>query len=702
MGEEETVTKVSEVVENGTSAPEKSVNIVTEKMEEESSELKAMDEDKLNNEKVEAEKMDEDPKVNEEKESQEDEEKGKEEPKTVVEEKTEPLEEETGSKGDAEVEEKEESKEDVEGKVDGSKEKEEKAEENEEKGVKKRGRRKSGGEKKSGAEKVEKKKKKVVKEKKEPEPRTPASDRPQRERKSVERLVASIEKDATKEFHIEKGSGTPLKDIPNVAFKLSRRKIDDTFKLLHTILFGGEGSSLILQAIQIKSNISRFSGFVWHENEEKQKIKVKEKFDKCNKEKLLEFCDVLDIPVAKAATKKEDIVAKLIDFLAAPHATTTVLLAEKEKANKSKKRKRVTKSSASGSVSSTRSAKSRKKAGDASKTDKKDTPDTEDESEEEKEEEEEEEEYIEKENENGVPEKSDAEMPEHSENEENESEEESQADVGKHKTSSKTSPRKKESIGKARTQRLFIKSSPPPKRMPKKSSSKRTEEDDGSDASPKVFSRKKKNDKLVKEKSSTPTKSPSKENRAAKGKEKAEVKEEKLKPTDDELRDAICEILKEVDFNTATFTDILKQLESAVVDPDFSGKKHPLMYLTLASSTRNQFRDMSKAPASLGYEFRVSDPAKIGELLQLQLVNYVSSWPTQTTTLEDPSVDPLKVCLHRFREMDGEETAVARKIDARRNGSGFTVEGYGGGYHSHVYRTGSGFNNQMGGRVVVR
>ena len=33
-------------------------------------------------------------------------------------------------------------------------------------------------------------------------------------------------------------------------------------------------------------------------------IKVKEKFDKCNKEKLLEFCDLLDIPVAKATTRK--------------------------------------------------------------------------------------------------------------------------------------------------------------------------------------------------------------------------------------------------------------------------------------------------------------------------------------------------------------------------------------------------------------
>lgn len=36
--------------------------------------------------------------------------------------------------------------------------------------------------------------------------------------------------------------------------------------------------------------------------------------------------------------------------------------------------------------------------------------------------------------------------------------------------------------------------------------------------------------------------------KVAKGKDKA--KDEKLKPTDHVLRDAICEILKEVDFNT--------------------------------------------------------------------------------------------------------------------------------------------------------
>lgn len=40
--------------------------------------------------------------------------------------------------------------------------------------------------------------------------------------------------------------------------------------------------------------------------QEKQRAKVKEKLDKCVKDKLLEFCDVLDIPVVKTAARKVD------------------------------------------------------------------------------------------------------------------------------------------------------------------------------------------------------------------------------------------------------------------------------------------------------------------------------------------------------------------------------------------------------------
>lgn len=40
---------------------------------------------------------------------------------------------------------------------------------------------------------------------------------------------------------------------------------------------------------------------------------MKEKFDKCNKEKLLEICDMLDLPVAKATTKK--VCALLVGYI---------------------------------------------------------------------------------------------------------------------------------------------------------------------------------------------------------------------------------------------------------------------------------------------------------------------------------------------------------------------------------------------------
>lgn len=44
-------------------------------------------------------------------------------------------------------------------------------------------------------------------------------------------------------------------------------------------------------------------GFLCYQ-QEKHRAKVKEKLDKCVKEKLMDFCDVLNIPVSKASTKK--------------------------------------------------------------------------------------------------------------------------------------------------------------------------------------------------------------------------------------------------------------------------------------------------------------------------------------------------------------------------------------------------------------
>ncbi|KAH0721880.1 hypothetical protein KY289_004924 [Solanum tuberosum] len=376
---------------------------------------------------------------------------------------------------------------------------------------------------KSRAQKKDRKRKRKVEDKKELKPKTPLAPtivRPVRQRKSVERLVASIEGELTKEIYIEKGRGIALQDIPNVAYKLSKRKTDDTLKLLHNILFGRRG-----KAAQFKSNISQFSGLVWHENEEKQKMKVKEKLDKCVKEKLLELCDVLDIPVDEDTSRKEDLKSQLMDFLDAPHPTTSELLAEKEQSSKGKKKK--SPSSTIGSLEGSTKSHKKKKVHEP-KDDQ---------------------------------ERSDDEMSKQTKSEEKDgkSEEGSEKDKKKHKRSSNKSS-KKESAGEVKT-----------KKTPS-NSSKSSKKNDNNDANPKVHS-KKKTTEVVKGNSSTPKKPSSKDNTGKKVPNgKGHKKADKLKPSDDELRSAICEVLKEVDFNTATFTDIL-QILAKRYDTDLTPRK---------------------------------------------------------------------------------------------------------------------------------
>lgn len=130
---------------------------------------------------------------------------------------------------------------------------EEEAEES--KGSSKRGR-------KDSAKKREGSSKKVKTDSSPKEPVTPI-ERPTRERKTVERYTESMSRlSATKPFSIEKGPGTLLKDIPNVAYKLSKRKADDNLQSLHNILFGKRAKMNTL-----KKNIGMFSGFVWADDE---------------------------------------------------------------------------------------------------------------------------------------------------------------------------------------------------------------------------------------------------------------------------------------------------------------------------------------------------------------------------------------------------------------------------------------------------
>ena len=97
----------------------------------------------------------------------------------------------------------------------------------------------------------------------------------------------------------------------------------------------------------------KFSGlYLW---QEKHRSKVEERIDKCVKNKLLELCDILDIPISnKSSTRKAclnknslknvlgrfnllkykvylqgDISAKILYFLEFPHARTESSIADK-------------------------------------------------------------------------------------------------------------------------------------------------------------------------------------------------------------------------------------------------------------------------------------------------------------------------------------------------------------------------------------
>ncbi|CAN8268236.1 unnamed protein product [Cochlearia groenlandica] len=168
-------------------------------------------------------------------------------------------------------------------------------------------------------------------------PVTPLTQRPTRERKRPKRYISPIvsPSSVTKSVSVEHGRGARLNEIPNVAYKLSKRKPDDNLFLLHTILYGKKG-----KAKTLKRDIGQFSGFVWSEQEEKQRARAKDKLEKFTKEKLVDFCNVLDISINKSNVKKEEVAASVVEFLVNPKATRDVILAHSEK--ESKKRKKST------------------------------------------------------------------------------------------------------------------------------------------------------------------------------------------------------------------------------------------------------------------------------------------------------------------------------------------------------------------------
>ncbi|KAG5014440.1 hypothetical protein JHK82_020125 [Glycine max] len=416
---------------------------------------------------------------------------------------------------------------------------------------------------------------------------TPGSERPTRERKTVERYtVSSPDKfprsSSIKALSIEKGSGTQLMDIPNgllmvehtsfvdlydpprpaqspsflkllyviiacpvlevklhafltqkkfvkLAFTLSKRKADDNLRALHSILFGKKA-----KAHHLKRNIGLFSGYVWTENEEKQRAKIREKIDKCVKEKLVDFCNVLNIPITKTSMKKEELSAKLLEFLESPHATTDVLLADKEKKGKKRARKQTpSKSPAKKQKQNSQVGKKQKQSSDIEDSDAAEPSDAK------------------------VDSREDDDSSQKSEGGNKESISEKEEDKEKvHKRSSKKILKEDQTTPVKKT--TGVKTAKSNENTSKKSTSKRAVTDSTS---------KSKKQKSVKENLNSKRKDANKKqtDKSLKallkdqGKDKSSEKA-KAEPSKEELHRVAVDILKEVDFNKATLSDILRQL----------------------------------------------------------------------------------------------------------------------------------------------
>ncbi|WVZ26150.1 hypothetical protein V8G54_004694 [Vigna mungo] len=431
---------------------------------------------------------------------------------------------------------------------------------------------------------------------------TPTSKRPTRERKTVDRYTAS----SSDKFHkasslkassIEKGNGTQLRDIPNgkasccymdlllaclvslppftamasrvaismsiinngyhrilnvqdsltfvqhsssdlydlprspqttsfLAFKLSKRKADENLHALHKILFGQRG-----KANAVKRNIGLFSGYVWTDNEEKQKAKTKEKIEKCAKEKLVDFCNVLNIPINKTTMKKEELSAKLFEFLVSPHATTDVLLADKKMKGKKRGRKPTPNKSETPAKKQKKTSlvrKKQKQSSDVEESDVSEPSEAEVDSEE-----------------DDVPKS----VSDH--DDENMSEKEEDKEKVHNGSSTKTlNEDQDEPVKKTTTVETAKSNEKTPKRSTSKSkqsaSNKQKTVRENQNSKGKVA------DKKRTDKSS---KALVKDGGKGKSSEKAEDG-----PSKDEMHRVVVDILKKVDFNTATLSDILKQL----------------------------------------------------------------------------------------------------------------------------------------------
>lgn len=170
---------------------------------------------------------------------------------------------------------------------------------------------------------------------------TPASastgtgGRVRRERKQVEFFapVEAAKKEVEEVLAVGQGSGTKLRDIPNIAYKMGKLTgRDELIEGLHNVLFRRKGA-----ATQRKKAVLDFSGFAFAEDQKEKELEARRaSLGKWKLELVHRAMDLLDLQ--RGSGDKAAKVDRILEFLQEPKPLSDVDLASKEASKKEKEK----------------------------------------------------------------------------------------------------------------------------------------------------------------------------------------------------------------------------------------------------------------------------------------------------------------------------------------------------------------------------
>lgn len=157
--------------------------------------------------------------------------------------------------------------------------------------------------------------------------------RSRRERKSVEHFKVEAPKSVTQVTM--DGEGMKLRNIPNVAFKMSKiTGKDELLEGLHNVIFRRKG-----QATTRKKAILEFNGLSFPEEEKERELEARKiSLGKWKLELINRLMDLLDLQ--RGTGDKASNIDRIIEFLNVPSIQSTVDLAGKEVAKREKARRK--------------------------------------------------------------------------------------------------------------------------------------------------------------------------------------------------------------------------------------------------------------------------------------------------------------------------------------------------------------------------